>query len=194
MKCKHRFKVDGLIRLKRFQSIKSRYYVWDFEGNNSWDTDMSISNQNITHNYSNGSHTIKLKTSMSDGSITGVCTQSVSIPFGFTVTLSGNVYEDINCNDMREPSEKGLGGVTVTITNMDGYGTLTTLTTDSNGFYNFNYTLATGNSITVKPSDKPLENYGITETRHQITLNSVQGSIKMDLGQIPSPVGDYCGF
>jgi hypothetical protein len=167
---------------------------WDFEGNGSWDTDMNISNQNTTHNYSNGTYTVRLRTLMSDGSTTEVCTKSVSVPFGFTVSLDGVVYEDRNCNDMREPDEKGLAGVTVGITNMDGYGTLATLTTDSNGYYKFSYTLSAGNAITVSPYDKPLDNYGVTKTRHKITLNSAQNSISMNLGQIPAPVGDYCGF
>jgi len=186
------------VRLTAGATSKNGSYIkgaqWDFDGNGSWDTDMSISNQNITHNYPNGTYTAKLKTSMSDGSTTDVCSKSVSTPYGFSVSLTGYVYEDINCNDMREPSERGLTGVTVKITNMNGYANLATLTTDSSGFYRFTYNLAPGNSITVKPHDEPLPNYGVTEDRHQIALNSSQNSINMDLGQIPSPVGDYCGF
>ena len=186
------------VRLSAGASSKNGSYIkgaqWDFNGNGSWDTDMNLSNQSTTHNYSNGTYTIRLRTLMSDGSTTEVCTKSVSVPFGFTVSLDGTVYEDRNCNDMKEPYEKGLAGVTVGITNMDGYGTLATLTTDSNGYYKFSYTLAAGNAITVSPYDKPLDNYGVTNTRHKITLNSAQTSISMDLGQIPAPVGEYCGF
>jgi len=188
------------VRLIASADSKNGSYIsgaqWDFDGNGSWDTDMNISNSNIVHSYSDGSHLVKLQLKMSDGSTTEICSKSVNTPLGFSVSLTGTVYEDINCNNMREPSEKPLSGVRVQITNMDGYATLANLTSDSNGSYNFSYVLSGSNSISVKPHAYPLDNYGLTNSGdgHTVSLNSSQSHINMDLGQIPAPVGDYCSF
>lgn len=42
MKCKHRFKTDGLLRLKISYPIKSRFYLWEFEGNNGLITHICV--------------------------------------------------------------------------------------------------------------------------------------------------------
>lgn len=187
------------VRLAAGASSKNNSYItgaqWDFDGNGSWDTDMNISNQSVVHNYPNGSYTVKLKTKMSDGSTTTTCSNSVSTPAGFSVSLTGTVYEDRNCNDMREPDEKGLSGVKVSITNKDGYRTLTELTTDTSGYYRFNYVLSGNNSITVIPYAWPLDNYGVGMFQeHSISLSANQSSINIDLGEVPSPVSEYCHY
>lgn len=54
---------------------------WDFEGDNKWDTDMSLSNGTIAHVFSKeGSYNVKLQLQMSDGEITPVCSKTVTVP------------------------------------------------------------------------------------------------------------------
>lgn len=53
---------------------------WDFDGDGSWDTDMSQSNGTIEHTFSNsGTYNVKLRVKGSDGSITDVCSKSVTV-------------------------------------------------------------------------------------------------------------------
>lgn len=53
---------------------------WDFDGNGSWDTDLKQSNGTIEHTYSqSGTYNVKLQLQGSDGSITDVCTKSVTV-------------------------------------------------------------------------------------------------------------------
>ncbi len=56
------------------------------------------------------------------------------------ITISGNVYEDLNLNNQFEASEPGIGGVTLTLlrfVNNDYASTGKTAITDANGYYSF---------------------------------------------------------
>ncbi|MBN2215766.1 MAG: hypothetical protein JW719_00180 [Pirellulales bacterium] len=55
------------------------------------------------------------------------------------ITLSGYVFHDLNANNVRDPGESGIGGVTVTLREWTGTGFVDTVkTTDSiNGYYAF---------------------------------------------------------
>jgi hypothetical protein len=167
---------------------------WDFDGNGTWDTDINVLNESINHSYSNGAHTVNLQLKMSDGSITPTCSKTFTTPNGFTVTLSGIVYQDDNCNNVYDSSEKTLAGVTVKIINMNGLGNLASLTTDQNGNYVFNYVLANSDSITMQPYAYPLDDssYGVVNEPQAVTLNAGTNHTRIDIGEVPAPVGDHC--
>ena len=60
-----------------------------------------------------------------------------------TSTLAGSVYVDVNDNGVRDASEQGVAGVTVTLTGTDAAGTeiSRTATTGTDGTYSFGTTL-----------------------------------------------------
>lgn len=180
----------GIKFIYSVQSSRGTYMIgaqWDFDGNGSWDTDMSQSNGTITKIYpSNGTYTAKLQLKMSDGKITNVCSKSVTVPSGFTVKLTGRVYEDINCNDMQEPNEKGISGVTINIFNIPAWTIYTTITSDSNGYYDLTRILNPGDSLTIQPAPIAAYGYKINADNHTTTLNSAYPSGNIDLPQVPA--------
>jgi protocatechuate 3,4-dioxygenase beta subunit len=75
---------------------------------------------------------------------------NISLPSGFNganndfgellpASLAGYVYLDANNNGSKDPGEKGIGGVTVTLTGFDDRGTVNRVTTTAaDGSYSFN--------------------------------------------------------
>jgi PKD repeat protein len=166
---------------------------WDFDGNGSWDTDMSQANGTTTHVYSNnGTYTVKLQLKMSDGTTTNICSKSVTVPSGFNVKMTGRVYEDVNCNDMQEPDEKGISGVTVSFYLMPSWTHYADVTSDSNGYYELSRNLSPGDSLTIQPANVAPAGYKIHDDGHTITLNAAQPSINMDLPQVPASSVGQC--
>lgn len=56
---------------------------WDFTGDGSWDTDMSLSNGSLAHTFSSaGSYTIKLRLKMSDEELTETCSKTITLTSG----------------------------------------------------------------------------------------------------------------
>lgn len=175
-----------------FTSHNSAYLTgaqWDFDGNGSWDTDLKQLNGNMEHTYPQaGTYTAKLQVQGSDGSMTDVCSKSLTVPSGITVKLTGRVYADVNCNDTPEPNEKGVAGATVEIMKMPEFFTYATLTTDSNGYYNFSQNIQPNDALSVSPiSGVVPSGYKINPYHHDPTfaLNSNQSSINVDIPLIP---------
>jgi hypothetical protein len=166
---------------------------WDFDGNGSWDTDMAIANGNISHTYpSPGNYTVKMQLQMSDGGFTDVCSKSVTLPQGVTVSLTGQVYSDENCNDTQEPNEPGIANVTVNIFRYPENSLYTTVTSDSSGNYNLTRNINSGDGLSIIPGDVAAPYYKIFFDRHPITLNSVQSSINQNLPQVPAANTEQC--
>lgn len=53
------------------------------------------------------------------------------------VSISGHVYEDANDNGIREPGERPIAGVTLTLLDANGQPTSRTTHTDASGYYRF---------------------------------------------------------
>ncbi|MDD2823439.1 MAG: SdrD B-like domain-containing protein [Candidatus Daviesbacteria bacterium] len=162
---------------------------WDFEGNGSWDTDLKQSNGQMEHTYPQaGTYTAKLQVQGSDGTYTDICSKSLTVPSGTTVRLTGKVYEDINCNGVPEPSEKGVANATVTIDNTQTSAS-TTVNTDSNGNYSFSQNVQSNSYVSLSPGFSPVppgykSNPYFTEPT--LALNSNQSSVNVDLPLIPN--------
>ncbi|MCL4366774.1 hypothetical protein M1563_01250 [Patescibacteria group bacterium] len=163
---------------------------WDFDGNGTWDTEMSLSNTNIAHTYpSNGNFSTKLQLKLSDGTLTPTCSKTVTVPMGTVVTISGQVFKDYNCNDVQEPNEQGIAGVPVSFEKDPGnIYNYATVTTDSNGHYSLTKVIDPQVGLTITPSYTALSGYKIHESynTHTITLNNVQSSVNMNLPLIPN--------
>ncbi|MBI2338427.1 hypothetical protein HYU95_04560 [Candidatus Daviesbacteria bacterium] len=179
-------------------SVGNKYMTgaqWDFDGNGSWDTDMSQSNGSITHTFPNsGSYNVKLQLKMSDGEITPTCSKTVTVPMGITVRLTGQVFNDKNCNGIKEPDEQGVSGVTVNIFKIPEYYVYTTLTSDSNGNYNLTRVIDPQGSLSIKPSHVAAPGYKINTDQVPVALSSGQTSINKDLPMVPNENIGLCSY
>lgn len=166
---------------------------WDFDGNGSWDTDMSQANGSIAHTFpANGNYNVKLQLKMSDGEITPVCSKTVTVPMGITVKLTGQVFSDANCNGMQEPSEQGVAGVTINIFRIPEFSLYTTLASDASGYYNLTRIIDSQGSLSIQPGDVAAPGYKISADRHTVTLNSAQSSFNQNLPQVPNESVGLC--
>lgn len=160
---------------------------WDFDGNGSWDTDMSQSNGTIAHTFpGNGSYNVKLQLKMSDGEITPTCSKNITVPMGITVKLTGQVFNDKNCNAVKEPDEQGVSGVTVNIFKIPEYYVYATLTSDSNGNYDLTRVIDPSGSLSIKPSHIAAPGYKINTDQVPVALSSGQTSMNKDLPMVPN--------
>lgn len=124
---------------------------------------------------------------------TSITTPTPFVNTGPTVRLTGRVYADSNCNEIPEPNENGIAGVTVNIFLMPSTTLYSTVTSDNNGYYVYSTTLASADSyITVQPSSVGAWGYKIHAQNHTTTLSKSQSSINIDLPQVPAANIDQC--
>lgn len=85
---------------------------------------------------------------INDGNgLTDTATVTVEVVEFVPGSLSGFVYIDEDSDSIKEPGERGLEGVTITLTGTDTFGSVNrTTTTDVNGFYEFD-NLAPGDYV-----------------------------------------------
>ncbi|MFV1917589.1 MAG: PKD domain-containing protein [Patescibacteria group bacterium] len=160
---------------------------WDFDGNGSWDTDLSQSNGSTTHTYpTSGTYKVKLRLQMSDGTFTNTCSKSVTVPQGFEVSLKGKIFEDVNCNNTWDPGEGYLSGVTVNFFKVPEYSLYKTLTTDSGGNFNLSVLLNSGDSVTLNPAPIALWGYKIRFQVPSYTLNSSSPNASTAISMVPA--------
>lgn len=125
---------------------------WDFNGDGSWDTDMSLSNGSTAHTFpGNGNYTVKLQLQMSDGEITPTCSKTITVPMGVVIRLTGQVYNDTNCNNTKENNETGFADMGINIINPGGL-VYETVASDNSGNYTFSKILPLDQSLTLHPS------------------------------------------
>lgn len=151
---------------------------WDFDGDGNWDTDMKQSNGTMEHTYgSGGNYNVKLKLQASDGSVTDVCSKTVSLAGAVDVSLKGQLYRDLNCNNAKDSGEEGIGGVAFTIMSPGGLIYQNTIT-DQSGNYSFSKKISVNDSLPLllSPAD---HNYIFTDKT--VTLNSQNYSATIDL-------------
>lgn len=159
---------------------------WDFDGNDSWDTDTTLANGSIAHTFpGNGSYTVKLQLTMSDGEITPVCFKTVIIPMGIAIRLTGQVYTDANCNNIIDNGETGFSGMQISIMNPDGL-VYDTVISDTNGNYTFSRAIPPNQSLTVQPS--PLD-HNLVFQPPAVTLsqNNSNATLNISHCQPPTP-------
>lgn len=92
-----------------------------------------------------------------------------------TVTISGQVYRDENCNGVKDSGETGVAGVTINFYHLPYYQLHGTAMSDNNGNYSFSQTIKENESLTLGVS-------GPTP----VTLNSSNRTANLDLPWLPS--------
>lgn len=99
-----------------------------------------------------GQNTIEFQYKNSDGAESQIVTRHFNFHRlqDITVTISGQVYKDLNCNNIKENGETGVSQMTVEMMQTDGL-ILVETTTDSNGNYILSKTIREDQSITVIP-------------------------------------------
>lgn len=97
-----------------------------------------------------------------------------------TVTLSGQVYNDLNCNNVKESGETGYSE-TIDIMQPDGL-VLATIASDSGGNYSFSKTIQEDDSITIQPSPR---DYNLRYYPPTVTLNGSNKSSTIDISHCP---------
>lgn len=168
---------------------------WDFNGDGTWDTDMSPQNGSITRTFDNGIHTVKLRLKISNGGITDVCSKNISVPVGISVSFSGQVFSDNNCNNTWDPGEDFVPGITVNIFRQPENSLFKTLTTDSGGNFGFSTVIPTDDNLTIRPGavgtlTPPY--YKIFYDQPSYTLNTSHTSASNTISIIPAENTGAC--
>lgn len=164
-----------------FNSHNNAYMTgaqWDFDGNGTWDTDLKQSNGTIEHTYSSGgNYTAKLKLQDSNGDMTDICSNSFSLSSAIDVSLNGQVFRDLNCNNSKDSGEGGISGVKFTIMSSSGMVYQNT-TTDQNGNYSFSKRIAINSSLPLLISTADHSYYFDSK---YVTLNQQNNSATLDI-------------
>lgn len=169
---------------------------WDFDGNGTWDTDMSMTNASVDHTFpSYGNFNVKLHLKMSDGEITPVCSKTVTVPLGIEVKLSGRVYSDDNCNDYLDLNEAGISGAPVNIY-LEKSNSYINKTTDTSGNYEVTRIIDPTNYVLIQSTTEAIGGYTLhSSSRNQVqtyTLSNSQRQLFVDLSQVPLTSVDLC--
>lgn len=162
---------------------------WDFNGDGNWDTDMNQSNGIIEHTYGGaGSYIVKLQVKGSDGSVTDVCSKSVTVPSGITVRVTGRIYADVNCNNFPDPSEIGVANAQVRIIKLPEYSIYSEFNTDGSGNFNFSQNIQPNDSLSVNV-DTGVVPYGYKSNPKfngpNYSLGGSQTSMNIDIPIVP---------
>lgn len=156
---------------------------WDFDGNNSWDTDLKQSNGTVEHTYSQGgTYNVRLQVQASDGSMTDVCNRQITVTQGITISLSGQVYNDLNCNKSKDTGEGGVSGQRLSVVTSEGL-IYEDLTTDSNGNYSFSRNIKADESLSLYLA--PIDHAFPFSPTSPVTLNAQNRSATIDISKCP---------
>lgn len=111
-----------------------------------------------------------------------------------TVTYSGQVYRDANCNGIKDSGESGVGSVTINFFQMPQWYLIGTVTSDGNGNYSFSKTIKENESVTLKPGPVSPSGYKSNPNFDEpsITLNSSNRTTNQNLPQVPNENVGLC--
>lgn len=158
---------------------------WDFNGDGFWDSGFVAPNR-LTHIFpKNGDYKISLQLKMSDGEITPTCSSTFTIPFGFQVKLTGQVFSDDNCNTFQDSGEKGIPGVTVNIPGASKSGMDQQVVTDRYGTFELIGNPGAGESITLSPQSVASMGYTTKFRVDPVTLTKTQPNGKVNIPEVP---------
>lgn len=170
---------------------------WRLDNNpwSSWSSNLFICFSEIT----NGSHTITFQIKDKDGINSPVIIRNifVSLPQNITITLTGILYIDENCNGLKEPTEKPVSeNMSIDLLQIPELSVLYTAISDNNGTYNYSFTLKDNESLTLKLSPVSTENY-ISNSLYEprpVTFNAGRKSYTQDLALVPVLKATQCNL
>ena len=164
----------------------------DFNGDGSWDTDFALP-QKMSYAYpSAGTYNPKMQIRMSDGETSPVCSRSVTVPNGTTVSLNGQVFEDVNCNGVKDSGDEGISGVTVNIFKMPEFSLYSSVISGSNGNYSLTRVVGPNDSLSLQPGDVASPSHNIRVDAKTVVLSASQSSVTVNLPQVPSSNINLC--
>lgn len=176
---------------------------WDFDGDGNWDTDLSLSNSTKSYTFPrSGSYNVRLQIKMSEGGMTDVCTKTVTVPVAdqsvanVSVRLNGQAYRDINCSNSQDSGEEGVSGVAVNLFKLPEYYIYQTLTTDSNGNYNFSGIIGANDVLSLEVSYVAATGYKISPSFGYLVrnLNKTSSSQTANLPLVPNESVGLCAL
>lgn len=108
---------------------------FDSDSWGNWSTNVAPCFNNV----SNGSHSFSAQAKDESGNESGIITKifTVQFPQEITVSVTGVVYRDENCNGNKDGNEMGISGTTVNVFKNPEFSLLSTPVTDSNGSYSY---------------------------------------------------------
>ncbi len=161
---------------------------WDFDGNGSWDTNMSQPNGTIEHTYGlGGSKNVRLQVKASDGSTTDICSKTFSLADALEVSLKGTMFDDINCNGTRDSGEIGVSNIKMTAMSPGG-NVYADVFTDSSGNYSFTRKIKADESLDVMMGSA---DHNALFDNFTVTLNKNNPTYTKNI--VHYPVGS-CGY
>lgn len=169
---------------------------WDLDNNGQWDHDFNSANAQVTTNLSGGNNkTVRLQLKLSDDTLTGVCTKSVTTPSGTWITIWGHVFSDNNCSGFMDEYESGIANVPVRITNTSNYSTYATTNTDGSGKYSYTTLLNDLIEMTVSMTSPP----GYKSHPTHVIGSNLMGygkntNVQKNIPQVPYASVGQCSF
>jgi hypothetical protein len=169
---------------------------WDFDGNGSWDTDLSISNGTLTHKFDNaGNYNVKLQLKMSDGGFTNICNKTITVPQAsqyYQATYSGKVFKDDNCNNVWDPNEQFLSGISISFMKIPEWYSEGTVSSDSGGNFSLTKSVKTGEALTLQPTTVAPEGYKIRYDTPALTATQSNPNPSSTMSLVPNEVAGSC--
>ena len=112
-----------------------------------------------------------------------------------TVSLSGRIYKDINCNGTQDSEEGSIDTqVTINIYALPEYSILATLTSDSSGNFTYPRTITESDSLSIQPG--PISPSGYKSNPHynnpSVTLNTNNRNTTVAMPQVPNENVSAC--
>lgn len=103
-------------------------------------------------------------------------------PKNITLTLSGQVYNDLNCNNKKEEEETGFANQQILILQPRDGTLFDTVLSDGKGNYSFQRSVSEATSLIVEPI---LIDPNIVHIPPEVTLSSNNQSAKIDISRCP---------
>lgn len=109
-------------------------------------------------------------------------TSASPTPKEITVSLNGQVYNDSNCNNVKEDNETGLKDVIIAIFQPNNLiAILGIITSDANGNYSFSKTIQGNELLTIQP----VPGVNMIHVPQEITLSTNKTSVVMNISSCP---------
>lgn len=129
-----------------------------------------------------------LKESTKTSAIEGVSDVAINetpvIPQSINVNLTGQVFNDANCNNVKEVNENGISDVKIAILNLKSeydVEALEVVTSDAHGNYSFSKSMLDNESITVQP----VPGVNLVHEPLKVNFNTGNRSSIVDLSHCP---------
>lgn len=144
-----------------------------------------------------GANIISLQYKNSYGDESGVYTRSFTFHRvqDITISINGQLYQDVNCNGSRDSGEGGISGsTTVNLFKIPEFYIYDSVTTDGSGSYSFSKVIGGNDLLSLQPISVAASGY--TDKPHYtnptVTLNSSNKSATIDIPQVPNANYSSC--